>query len=105
MGMGESLGLAESTASGVTAGTTVPFVNNAQIVLGEDDDPDFSDDGIGAADADPTGTVSASASPALPGSSLASAAGVASASGQSALIWVSVAGVLISILLVFKGKL
>jgi hypothetical protein len=95
--MGYSLQVAQTAQSGATASTSVPFVNNAEIVFGTDNDVG-SDSGVGASDADADPSTSS-------GTDLNSAASAAGASGSSALIWVSVAGTVIALLLAFKGKI
>ena len=92
-----SLQVAQTAQSGATGSTTVPFVNNAELILGS---PNTSLDGGGITGANPNATTDASAAP-----TLSTAAAAANASGQSAIVWVSVAGILVAILIALKGKM
>jgi hypothetical protein len=96
-----SLQTSQTAQSGATGATTVPFVNNAELILGS---PDTDLEGSGGiAGANPNATTDANASTAQTPAQQAAAA--ASSSGQSAIIWVSVAGILVAILLALKGKI
>jgi hypothetical protein len=97
MPVGYSLQVAQTAQSGATGSTSIPFVNNSELVFG-DEDSVGSDSGVGASSA--SGTTSPTS-----GTDLGTAAAAASASGNSAIIWVSVAGILVAILLALKGKI
>lgn len=100
-------GLSASSSATSSADTSLsnPFVNNGELTLGSDGN-DFSGSGVGESNPsldNPQTTTSSAGhgtSAALPGggalSSLDSAVG---ASGQSAIVWVSVAGIVVACLL------
>lgn len=90
---GYSLQVAQTAQSGATGSTSVPFVNNAELIFGSEG-IDLSG-GIQGGDA----SANPSQDSAHP---LASSVADVSASGTSAIIWVSVAGILISLLLALK---
>jgi hypothetical protein len=93
-----SLQTSQTAESGATGATTVPFVNNAELILGSPDTDLEGSGGIAGANPNASATQDA-------GTDLSGAAAAAAASGQSAIIWVSVAGILVAILLALKGKI
>lgn len=86
--------LQQSATSGATGSTSVPFVNNGEFIIGSDSD--LSGDGIMGSNPSASGSVS-------PGD-LGGAADTASASGNSSLLWLSLAGTAISLILALKHK-
>lgn len=110
MNPSESFGFAEATASGVDTSLSVPFINNAELILGSPN-TDLGYSGIGESNPYQSGGQSAAAS-AGPGSGGANTGSgstsgaltsAASMSGQSAIIWVSVAGIVVAVLLAFHA--
>ncbi len=87
-----SLQVAQTAQSGATGSTSVPFVNNAELVFGAGNE--FS---AGIVGSNPSANTAADAT-----SALQPHADAAAASGNSAIIWVSVAGILVAILLALK---
>lgn len=84
--------LQQSATSGATGSTSVPFVNNGEFILGSE--ADISGGGILGSNPSASGSVS-------PADMGGAAAGVSS-SGNSALLWLSLAGTAISLILALK---
>jgi hypothetical protein len=83
--------LQQSATSGATGSTSVPFVNNGELIIGSDSD--LSGSGITGSNPSASGSVS----PGVLGTG--SAVG---ASGNSAVLWISVAGIVVALLLALR---
>lgn len=100
----ESFGFAEATASGNDLNLSLPFTNNAEIVLNSEG-TDFS--GAGVATSTPTldGGQTASASEGQPGTGSTSMyASPAQASGQSYLLYAVLSLVVVAAIIHFHHK-
>lgn len=87
--------LQQSATSGATGSTSVPFVNNGEFIIGSGTDLAGAGDLTGS-----NPSASGSVSPADMGAGVTAA----SSSGQSALLWISLAGTAISLILALKSK-
>jgi hypothetical protein len=96
-----SLQVAQTAQSGATGSTSVPFVNNAEMIFGSEG----IDLAGGIVGSNPNAsTVPSSTNPQSYSGSMAQAVPQANASGNSAVMWISVAGVLVALLIALKNK-